>query len=119
MIRKDRSGLREHLAATTYLLGSEPLREIHIFMDAAAKRYRGPGHRLLNHSLDTADLLSRYYRKHAPDMATQAYREVVLHIAYDRGLIQGEDVVLMREYTKALRPRTRAASIRRTRAPSG
>jgi len=84
-------------------------------MDAAAKRYRGPGHRLMNHSLDTADLLAKYYRKHAPELAAQAYREVVLHIAYDRGLIHGEDVSLMREYAKGLQTKGRGATNRRPR----
>lgn len=89
------------MAATRYLLGLEPLTEVHILIDAAAKRYTGPGHRLRHHGLDTAVMLEQYYRRLAPHLARQAYREVILHIAYDRGLIQGTDVGLMRLYTQA------------------
>ncbi len=80
-------------------------------MDAASKRYRGAGHRLFNHTLGAAAMLSDYYRKLDPTLSEQSYREVVLHIAFDRGLIHHEDVVLMREYTrqtqgkKPLKPR--------------
>ncbi len=70
-------------------------------MDAAAKRYTGLGHRRRHHNLETAGLLEQYYRRIAPHLAEQAYREVILHIAYDRGLIQGIDVALMRLYTRA------------------
>jgi len=89
------------VAATRYLLGLESLQEIHILMDAAAKRYTGPGHRLRHHNLETAVMLEQYYRRVAPHLARQAYQEVILHIAYDRGLITGSDVTLMRLYTRA------------------
>ncbi len=90
------------MAASRYLLGLTPLTEIHILMDAAAKRYTGPGHRLRHHTLETAALLAQYYRRLDPDLAQQAYREVILHIAYDRSLIQRTDVTLMRLYTRAV-----------------
>lgn len=92
------------MAATHYLLGLEPLQEVHIFMDAAAKRYTGPGHRLFRHTLDTAILFEQYYKKFDLHLSRQARWEVALHIAYDKGVINGKDVSLMREYTKARRP---------------
>lgn len=88
------------MAATRWLLGVEPLREVHIFMDAAAKRYRGAGHRLMHHDMATADMLATYYGKFDSQLSIQASREVILHIAFDRGLIQAEDVALMRDYAR-------------------
>ncbi|MBW1953589.1 MAG: hypothetical protein JRI66_10980 [Deltaproteobacteria bacterium] len=70
-------------------------------MDAAAKRYTGAGHRLRHHDLETAAMLERYYRRVAPHLVQQAYQEVILHVVYDRGLITGSDVTLMRLYTGA------------------
>jgi len=34
-------------------------------------------------------------------LVQQAYQEVILHVVYDRGLITGSDVTLMRLYTGA------------------
>ncbi|MBM4287382.1 MAG: hypothetical protein FJ135_04390 [Deltaproteobacteria bacterium] len=74
-------------------------------MDAAAKRYTGPGHRLFHHTLDTATMFENYFKKFDPVLARQARLEVALHIAFDRGLINARDVALMRDYTKAQRLR--------------
>lgn len=73
-------------------------------MDAAAKRYTGPGHRLFHHTLDTAVMFERSYKKFDVWLSRQARFEVALHIAFDRGIINGVDVTLMRDYTKAMLP---------------
>lgn len=82
------------------------MREIHIFMDAAAKRYRGAGHRLIHHDVATASMLSTYYSKFDQKLSQQASREVILHIAFDRGLIQAEDVALMRDYARQFKKKS-------------
>lgn len=83
-------------------------------MDAAAKRYTGPGHRLFHHTLDSAVMFENYYKKVDLKLAQQARLEVVLHIAFDRGIINGSDLALMREYTKALQIKK---GIRRKNSP--
>lgn len=80
-------------------------------MDAAAKRYTGPGHRLFHHTLDTAVMFEQYYKKFDLDLSRQARWEVALHIAYDKGVINGQDVSLMREYTKAALPAKKVRKI--------
>lgn len=54
----------------------------------------------MHHDVATASMLSTYYGKFDPEMSRQATREVMLHIAFDRGLIQAGDVALMRDYTR-------------------
>jgi hypothetical protein len=78
-----------------------PLNEVHFFMDASAKRHGG-GHRLIRHSYNTARFMRDYYGQLAPDLAHQAFLEVIVHIAFDAGVIHQTDVKLMSEYTRIL-----------------
>jgi hypothetical protein len=78
--------LREHLAASRYLLGIVPLNEVHFFMDASARRHGG-GHRLIRHNFNTARFMRDYYAGRGGDLAHQAFLEVMVHIAFDAGLI--------------------------------
>jgi hypothetical protein len=93
--------LRDHLAASRYLLGVVPLNEVHFFMDASARRHGG-GHRLIRHNVNTARFMRDYYAGFDADLARQAYLEVMVHIAFDAGLIHLADVRLMSEYTRSL-----------------
>ena len=93
--------MREHLSASRYLLGVLPLNEVHFFMDASAKRHGG-GHSLIRHNLKTARFMQEYYAGLSIDLARQAYLEVMVHIAFDAGLIRLDDVRLMSEYTRSL-----------------
>lgn len=70
-------------------------------MDAAAKRHGG-GHRLIRHNLKTAKFMEDYYSGFDVEVARQAYLEVMVHIAFDAGLIHLDDVRLMSEYTRIL-----------------
>jgi len=78
-----------------------PLNEVHFFMDASAKR-GGGGHRLIRHNTNTARFMRDYYAGLGADLARQAYLEVMVHIAFDAGLIHLGDVRLMSEYTRTL-----------------
>ena len=93
--------MREHLSASRYLLGVIPLNEVHFFMDASAKRHGG-GHRLIRHNMNTARFMQDFYTGISGDLAHQAYLEVMVHIAFDAGLIHLSDVRLMSEYTRTL-----------------
>jgi len=93
--------LRDHLAASRYLLGVVPLNEVHFFMDASARRHGG-GHRLIRHNYNTARFMRDYYAGFSAELARQAYLEVMVHIAFDFGLIHLADVRLMSEYTRSL-----------------
>jgi hypothetical protein len=77
------------------------MNEVHFFMDAAAKRHGG-GHRLIRHSIKTARFMRDYYSGFDPEVGRQAYLEVIVHIAFDAGLIHLDDVRLMSEYTRIL-----------------
>lgn len=70
-------------------------------MDAAAKRHGG-GHRLIRHNLKTARFMQDYYAGFDVETARQAFLEVMVHIAFDAGLIHLDDVRLMSEYTRVL-----------------
>ena len=70
-------------------------------MDASAKRHGG-GHRLIRHNTNTARFMREYYAGLSADLARQAYLEVMVHIAFDAGLIHLGDVRLMSEYTRTL-----------------
>lgn len=70
-------------------------------MDASAKRHGG-GHRLIRHNMNTARFMRDYYRGLSADLAYQAFLEVMVHIAFDAGLIHLDDVRLMSEYTRTL-----------------
>jgi len=78
-----------------------PLNEVHFFMDDSAKRHGG-GHRLIRHNTTTARFMRDYYAGLGADLARQAYLEVMVHIAFDAGLIHLGDVRLMSEYTRTL-----------------
>lgn len=78
-----------------------PLNEVHFFMDASAKRHGG-GHRLIRHNMSTARFMRDYYASLSADLGRQAYLEVMVHIAFDAGLIHLGDVRLMSEYTRIL-----------------
>ncbi len=78
-----------------------PLNEVHFFMDASAKRHGG-GHRLIRHNFNTARFMRDYYAGLSGDLARQAFLEVMVHIAFDAGLIHLGDVRLMSEYTRTL-----------------
>jgi len=78
-----------------------PLNEVHFFMDASAKR-GGGGHRLIRHNTNTARFMRDYYAGLGADLARQAYLEVMVHIAFDAGLIHLGDVRLMSEYTRTI-----------------
>jgi hypothetical protein len=78
-----------------------PLNEVHFFMDASAKRHGG-GHRLIRHNTNTARFMREYYTGLSAELAHQAYLEVMVHIAFDAGLIHLGDVRLMSEYTRTL-----------------
>ena len=93
--------MREHLSASRYLLGVMPLNEVHFFMDASAKRHGG-GHRLIRHNMNTARFMQDFYTGISSDLAHQAFLEVMVHIAFDAGLIHLGDVRLMSEYTRTL-----------------
>ena len=93
--------MREHLSASRYLLGVLPLNEVHFFMDASAKRHGG-GHRLIRHNMNTARFMRDFYTGISRDLAHQAFLEVMVHIAFDAGLIHLGDVRLMSEYTRTL-----------------
>ncbi|AEB08457.1 hypothetical protein Desac_0571 [Desulfobacca acetoxidans DSM 11109] len=80
-------------------------------MDAAAKRYTGPGHRLFHHTLETAVMFENYYKKFDVGLSHQARLEVALHIAFDKGIINGLDLALMRELTKAWSPKKKGSRI--------
>ena len=51
-------------------------------------------------------MLSTYYSKFDQKLSQQASREVILHIAFDRGLIQAEDVALMRDYARQFKKKS-------------
>ena len=70
-------------------------------MDASAKRYGG-GHRLIRHNVTTARFMRDYYAHLSPELSRQAYLEVIVHIAFDAGVINLDDVRLMSEYTRIL-----------------
>ncbi len=70
-------------------------------MDASAKRYGG-GHHLIRHNLDTALFMRQYFGKISVELGRQAFLEVMLHIAFDAGIIHLNDVRLMSEYTRVL-----------------
>lgn len=78
-----------------------PLSEVHFFMDASAKRHGG-GHRLIRHNMNTARFMRDFYTGISSDLAHQAFLEVMVHIAFDAGLIHLGDVRLMSEYTRTL-----------------
>jgi len=77
------------------------LSEVHFFMDASAKRHGG-GHRLIRHNFNTARFMKDYYAGLGHALALQAFLEVMVHIAFDAGLINLGDVRLMSEYTRTL-----------------
>jgi hypothetical protein len=81
------------------VLGFEPLREIHLFMDASALRYGG-GHQLIRHDWAMVQFMSRYYENLAPELGRQARLEVVAHLALDKGFITATDVALMSDFVR-------------------
>jgi hypothetical protein len=79
----------------------DPIKEVHLFMDASARRYGG-GHRLIRHNLFTARFMRQYYERIDRELGDQAFLEVMLHIALDEGILYLNDIRLMSEYTRTL-----------------
>jgi hypothetical protein len=79
----------------------DPIKEVHLFMDASARRYGG-GHRLIRHNLFTARFMRQYYERFDHALGRQAFLEVMLHIALDDGILHLSDIRLMSEYTRTL-----------------
>ncbi|MBF0501720.1 MAG: hypothetical protein HQM09_16395 [Candidatus Riflebacteria bacterium] len=79
-------------------------------MDAAAARY-GAGHRLLRHDWATVSFMVDYYASFDPTLRKQVTREIVMHIAIDKGLITLRDITLMSDFVRILERRSGPRSI--------
>ncbi len=56
-------------------------------------------------------MFENYYKKFDVGLSHQARLEVALHIAFDKGIINGLDLALMRELTKAWSPKKKGSRI--------
>jgi|GEM_PF-5901376 len=70
-------------------------------MDASSRRFGG-GHLLVRHDLKMVSFMTQYYGAIDSSLKKQSEREVILHIALDKGLVNHTDVSLMSELTRVI-----------------